>query len=88
MQELTTKLFTAQEDERRLLAREFHDAFGQQTAAVSIQLGSLRARHPDLPADLRRALASIQAQVVELSNDLRRVAHELHPAGLEQLGLE
>ena len=88
LQELTTRLFTAQEDERRLLAREFHDAFGQQTAAVSIQLGSLRVRHPDLPADLRQALASIQAQVVELSNDLRRVAHELHPAGLEQLGLE
>ena len=88
LQELTTRLFTAQEDERRLLAREFHDAFGQQTAAVSIQLGSLRVRHPDLPDDVRQALGSIQAQVVELSNDLRRVAHELHPAGLEQLGLE
>ncbi len=88
LQELTTRLFTAQEDERRRLAREFHDAFGQQIAAVSIQLGSLRQYNPGLPADLRIALARIQEQIVELSNDLRQVSHELHPAALEQLGLE
>ena len=88
LQELTTSLFTAQEDERRRLAREFHDAFGQQIAAVSIQLGSLRQLHPELSMDLRSELAGIQDQVVELANDLRRVSHELHPAVLEQLGLE
>ena len=87
LRELTTQLFTAHEDERRRLALEFHDGFGQQIAAVSIKLGSLR-QDRGLAADTRRELARIQASVVELSNDLRRVSHQLHPAALEQLGLE
>ena len=85
--ELTARLFTAQEDERRRLARELHDSFNQQMAALSIQLGSLRQRHPELATEIRGELAGIQDQVVQLSNDLRRVSHELHPAALEQLGL-
>ena len=85
--ELTARLFTAQEDERRRLARELHDSFNQQMAALSIQLGSLRQRHPELASEIRGELAGIQDQVVQLSNDVRRVSHELHPAALEQLGL-
>ncbi len=88
LRELTTRLFTAQEDERRRLAREFHDSFGQQIAAISIQLGSLRQRNVELVPDIRKHLADIQDQIVNLSNDLRRVSHELHPAALEQLGLQ
>ena len=87
LRELTTRLFTAQEDERRRLAREFHDGFGQEMAAASIQLGNLR-KHPDLVDSIRDQLADIQNHIVGLSNDLRRVSHELHPAALEQLGLE
>ena len=40
-----------------------------------------------MPQHIRQELARVQDQVVELSNDLRRVSHELHPAALEQLGL-
>ena len=88
LRELASRLFRAHEDERRRLAREFHDDFSQRMAATSIQLGSLDKRFPDLPAEVRRELALVQEQVVELSDDLRRVSHELHPAALEQLGLE
>ena len=87
LRELTTRLFTAQEDERRRLAREIHDGFGQEMAAASIQLGNLRQR-PDLAASLREQLTHLQNHVVGLANELRRVSHELHPAALEQLGLE
>ena len=88
LRELASRLFRAHKDERRRLAREFHDDFSQRMAATSIQLGSLDKRFPDLPAEVRRELALVQEQVVELSDDLRRVSHELHPAALEQLGLE
>ena len=88
LHELTARLFSAQEDERRRLARELHDSFNQQMAAMSIQLGSLRQRHSKLPAEVQQELSSIKDAVVELSNDIRRVSHELHPAALEQLGLE
>ena len=87
LRELTTRLFTAQEDERRRLAREIHDGFGQEMAAASIQLGNLR-QLPDLAPSLREQLTHLQNHVVGLANELRRVSHELHPAALEQLGLE
>ena len=87
LRELTTRLFTAQEDERRRLAREIHDGFGQEMAAASIQIGNLR-QLPDLTDSLREQLTRLQNHVVGLANELRRVSHELHPAALEQLGLE
>ena len=84
---LTARLFSAQEDERRRLARELHDSFNQQMAAISIELGTLRQRRGLPPAEIARELARVQDHIVELSNDLRRVSRELHPASLDQLGL-
>ena len=84
---LTARLFSAQEDERRRLARELHDSFNQQMAAISIELGTLRQRRSLPPAEIARELARVQDHIVELSNDLRRVSRELHPASLDQLGL-
>ena len=84
---LTARLFSAEEDGRRRLARELHDSFNQQMAAISIQIGAIRQRTGAVPQHIRQELARVQDQVVELSNDLRRVSHELHPAALEQLGL-
>ena len=56
-------------------------------AAISIELGTLRQRRGLAPLDISRELARVQDHVVELSNDLRRVSRELHPASLDQLGL-
>ena len=51
---LTARLFSAQEDERRRLARELHDSFNQPMAAISIELGTLRQRRSLPPAEIAR----------------------------------
>jgi signal transduction histidine kinase len=71
---LSGRLISAQEDERSRLARDLHDDAGQRLALLAIELDQLRA--PSL-ADSARSLSA----------DLHRMAHQLHPAILDQLGL-
>jgi signal transduction histidine kinase len=42
---------------------------------------------PGFPARFKKKLHTVQARVATLSDDLRRMAHQLHPAALELLGL-
>lgn len=87
LESLSSRLMTVKEDEQGRLARELHDGFNQRLAALSIRLGSIRRELPGVGTDMHRELASAQDAVVELAKDLQRVARELHPSALEQLGL-
>jgi DNA-binding response OmpR family regulator len=81
---LAASLFTAQDEERRRIARELHDDFSQRTALLEMELTKLRQQSPELDAQLKGIIAQISA----LSQELRNVSHALHPSGLEHLGLE
>lgn len=85
LRDLSANLLTAQEDERRRLARELHDGVTQQLALVSIDVGTIAAG--DVPESLRARLQALQAKVVQISHEVRRVSHGLHPALIEDLGL-
>jgi signal transduction histidine kinase len=74
LHQLSGRLITAQEEERGRIARDLHDDAGQRLALLAIELDQRQA--PEL-ADQARAL----------SGDLHRIAHQLHPASLDQLGL-
>ena len=84
---LTGRVLTAREDEQQRLARDLHDGFNQRLAAISIDIGLIRQRGSDVPRDVRRELATVQDAVVEVSQDLQRVARDLHPPALAQVGL-
>jgi len=76
----------AAEEERRRIARELHDDFGQRLAALALELKAVRKKLPI--GELRRAeLDAIGSGLVELAEDLRRLSHDLHPAILERRGL-
>jgi signal transduction histidine kinase len=81
---LSTRLLSAQEEERRRIAIELHDELGQILTAVKIHLQSV-ARKADLPfrADLAEAVTSVD-QAMERVRDL---ALDLRPAVLDDLGL-
>ena len=81
---LAASLFTAQDEERRRIARELHDDFSQHTALLEMELTKLQQQSPQLEAQLN----GIITQVSTLSQELRNVSHALHPSGLEHLGLE
>ncbi|MDP1568980.1 MAG: histidine kinase [Vicinamibacterales bacterium] len=79
------RVISAQEDERRRLARELHDDTCQSLAALSV---SAEAAVADLaPGPARDRLLSVKALVDASLADLHRVIYDLRPSVLDDLGL-
>jgi signal transduction histidine kinase len=72
------------EEETRRIARELHDEAGQLLAGVYLALDDL-AR--DVPDDVGSRLAEIRGYLGQIEMHLRRLAHELRPTILDDLGL-
>ena len=87
LQDLTGKLIEAQEEERRRIGRELHDGLNQQLAMFAVELGLLARQVPPKSPGLADAILNLRHRAEELSNDLRMITHQLHPAALEHLGL-
>lgn len=85
--DLLGKVISAQEEERRRLARELHDETAQTIGALSIALD--RARHGlgDTPPDAVNQIHEAQGIVKRLLEDTRRLILDLRPMALEDLGL-
>ena len=83
--ELMKRVLSAEDDERRRVARELHDETGQSLTAVLVGLRAIeeQAISLDVQAAARR-LRRVAAQTVD---DIGRVARGLHPAVLDDLGL-
>lgn len=83
IQQLAGRLITAQEDERRYLARELHDDLTQRLARVAIEVGQL-----ELAGTVEGgALSTIRADLVRMSEDVHALSYRLHPSVLDDLGL-
>ena len=74
----------AQEAERLRVARELHDEIGQTLTAVLLQ--AERAAEGD-PAVAQRQLALVAEAVHDSLDEVRRIARELRPEALDDLGL-
>jgi two-component system, NarL family, sensor histidine kinase UhpB len=74
----------AQEGERLRVAQELHDEIGQTLTAVTIQ--AERAADGD-PALASQALRRVAEAVRESLDEVRRIARELRPEALDDLGL-
>ncbi len=84
---LSRQLITAQEMERKRIARELHDSVGQQLSAIkySLERGAAlmqQARPHDSQPILQRAIASLQ----DAMEEIRGIAMNLRPAVLDDLG--
>ena len=87
LRRLTANLLIAQEDERKRVARELHDDLNQRMAMLANEVATLEQTPPGSTRLLRKQLRSLRARVDQLSDDLRRTAHRLHPSVLEHFGL-
>jgi two-component system sensor histidine kinase UhpB len=78
------RMLSAQEEERRRLARELHDELNQTIAGVMLSLREI-AGYAEPPADgeLRQAQEELRGLSVEVENIVRR----LRPETLDDLGL-
>ncbi len=81
----TGRVLAGQEAERLRIAQELHDQVGQELTAVLLGLARVEAR---VPAELRADVAEIQSAVRGSLEDVRRIAIELRPEALDDLGLE
>jgi PAS domain S-box-containing protein len=81
------RLISAHEQDRIRLARELHDDVAQRLSLLSLELDVLDERSAGAPAAWRTQVKSLSTTSKELAVDLHRLAHQLHPARLEQLGL-
>jgi signal transduction histidine kinase len=82
---LRRKLLHAQEEERRRIARELHDQMGQNLTALNVGLKSLLNRQSG--SGLGSQVQRLQKLATQTARDLHRVAVELRPAALDDLGL-
>lgn len=89
LRRLAGRLFQAQEEERRYLGRELHDDLSQRLAALVVEAQLLgRALGPSGgEGSVRAGLSHLVSDLRLLSEDVRRLSHQLHPGILERLGL-
>ncbi|WP_166869489.1 histidine kinase [Salinibacterium sp. ZJ70] len=87
LQSIREELVRAREDERQRLRRELHDGLGPALAGVQLRIEAARnTLDADAPAAadlLARASEDIRVAVTEI----RRLAHDLRPPTLDDLGL-
>lgn len=87
LQDLTAKLFTAQEEECKRIARELHDDHCQRVTALILE-GKMVAKLCEHQApDLAPRMISISARLTELLRDLRELSHKLLPRNLGDISL-
>ena len=84
LRELATQVIDAQEGERKRIARELHDDTAQVLFAQLLRVTALKASPH---AEVREAAESLEASTVEAIEGVRRLALELRPPALDDLGL-
>jgi signal transduction histidine kinase len=85
--QLSGRLLTLQDDERRRLALDLHDSTAQSLAALAVNLGLVDATKTALDVRSRRALAESRSLVDQTSREIRTLAYLLHPPLLDEMGL-
>ncbi len=86
-EQLLKKLISAQEEERRRIARELHDEASQSLAALAINLEDIADTLPARYKGARDRLAVLKERAVTTLSGVRGLALELRPSALDDLGL-
>ncbi|MDF0665279.1 MAG: sensor histidine kinase [Nitrospira sp.] len=84
---LASQLLRLQEEERRRISRDLHDDINQRLALLSIDIEMLEQQLSDAPIRMVSTVHAIHNRIVELSDDVRRLAYQFHPSILDDLGL-
>jgi two-component system sensor histidine kinase NreB len=89
---LAAQVIMAQEEERRRVARELHDEAGQALTAVIIGLERGLASMPEvyaanLPVQPRQLISNLRDLAAQTLDEVRKLALELRPSVLDDLGL-
>jgi signal transduction histidine kinase len=85
---LATELIGAADRERAAVARELHDSAAQSLAALVMQLGVASRAGSDTPReDLQEKIETARLLATSTLEEVRLLAHTMHPRVLDDLGL-
>ena len=82
--ELAGSVLTAQDQERRRIARELHDTTGQNLIAATMLLGRVR---DTVPESAKSTVSQLDDMLRQSVDDVRTVSYLLHPPLLDEAGL-
>jgi signal transduction histidine kinase len=85
--ELLQRLITAQEDERRRVARELHDELGQSLAGLAVYLQAVERICEEQPAQAHGHIAQMREQLADAADRTYDMILTLRPPALDDLGL-
>ena len=85
---LATELINAADKERAAISRELHDSAAQSLAALVMQLSVVAQSADTAPREvLRERLQSTRVLATNTLEEIRLLAHTMHPRVLDDLGL-
>jgi PAS domain S-box-containing protein len=82
---LMKRLISAEDDERRRIARELHDETGQSLTALLVGLRAIEEQA--LTTDVRSAAQRLRGVAAQTVDNVGRLARGLHPSVLDDMGL-
>lgn len=85
--ELSARLVSAQEEERRNISRELHDEVGQSLSALLMEAGNAAANVPPNAMQVRQHVDSIKKLAEASVNIIRNMTLLLRPSMLDDFGL-
>jgi signal transduction histidine kinase len=86
LRQLSLRLMTLQDEERRHIARDLHDTVGQTLAAVKMSIALIRQVHGS-PAALQPLIDDLNALADEALQEVRTTSYLLHPPLLDEAGI-
>ena len=87
LRELSVRLMTAEDEERRRIALDLHDSTAQELAAMIVNLGIIEKAVAECDEDIRKCFAECRKLAGHCSKQVRGTAYLLYPALLDELGL-
>ncbi|HSD48103.1 MAG TPA: MASE1 domain-containing protein [Pyrinomonadaceae bacterium] len=87
VRKLLGRLIDVQEAERRRISRELHDDLNQKIAILCLRISGVKRKVPSEQTDLILELDELRETANGLTDEVRKLSHQLHPAVLEHLGL-
>ncbi|MEW5754813.1 MAG: PAS domain S-box protein [Pseudomonadota bacterium] len=85
--DLTQRLFGIQERERRAIARELHDEFGQLLTAINLHAHTIAEHNHGIAPEIRDSAQVIVNCVSKMQKGVRTLIHRLRPSVMDDLGL-
>ena len=84
---LSSQLLSAQEKERRVIARDIHDSIGSSLAAIKFKVESVLIKMEEVHSSFFEPLKNIIPFIQEAIEEARRIQMNLRPSILDDFGI-